>query len=75
MASDRCLWAACRQRRPNSPVIFHSDRGCQYTSHQFACLAAEFGVQLSVGRAGQCWDCQSFRTRSRKDRVAPAAYD
>jgi putative transposase len=50
------LRAACRQRRPTRPVIFHSDRGCQYTSQQFAALAAEFGVRLSVGRTGQCWD-------------------
>ncbi|CCK24408.1 integrase [Streptomyces davaonensis JCM 4913] len=50
------LMAACRQRRPTRPVIFHSDRGCQYTSHQFACVATEFGVRLSVGRTGQCWD-------------------
>nr|WP_078850828.1 integrase core domain-containing protein [Streptomyces sp. NRRL S-15] len=28
----------------------------QYTSQQFASLAAEFGVRLSVGRTGQCWD-------------------
>ena len=50
------LTAACRQRCPARPVIFHSDRGCQYTSHQFATLATEFGVRLSVGRTGQCWD-------------------
>jgi transposase InsO family protein len=50
------LTAACRQRRPTRPVIFHSDRGCQYTSQQFATLATEFGVRLSVGRTGQCWD-------------------
>ncbi|MFE7278770.1 IS3 family transposase [Streptomyces sp. NPDC057623] len=50
------LIAACRQRRPTRPVIFHSDRGCQYTSQQFASLATKFGVRLSVGRTGQCWD-------------------
>ncbi|MFC4958350.1 IS3 family transposase [Streptomyces mauvecolor] len=50
------LTSACRQRRPIRPVIFHSDRGCQYTSQQFASLAAELGVRLSVGRTGQCWD-------------------
>jgi hypothetical protein len=44
----------------------------QYTSHQFATLATEFGVLLSVGRTGQCWDCQSLGTGSRKDRGAPA---
>ncbi|MEU0656934.1 IS3 family transposase [Streptomyces albogriseolus] len=50
------LRAACRTRRPAGPVIFHSDRGCQYTSREFALLASEFGVRLSVGRTGQCWD-------------------
>jgi transposase InsO family protein len=37
-------------------VIFHSDRGCQYTSAQFADLASDHEVNLSVGRTGQCWD-------------------
>ncbi|MGI5518428.1 IS3 family transposase [Streptomyces sp. CA-106131] len=50
------LRTAYQARRPTSPVIFHSDRGCQYTSREFAALAMEFGVQLSVGRTGQCWD-------------------
>ncbi|MFG2639333.1 IS3 family transposase [Streptomyces sp. NPDC048362] len=50
------LTAACRTRRPAGPVIFHSDRGCQYTSRELATLAAEFNVRLSVGRTGQCWD-------------------
>ncbi|MFF7579393.1 transposase [Streptomyces sp. NPDC008061] len=27
----------------------------QYTSHQFAILADQFGVRLSVGRTGRCW--------------------
>ncbi|MFI8194476.1 IS3 family transposase [Streptomyces sp. NPDC085946] len=50
------LRAACRTRRPAGPVIFHSDRGCQDTSREFALLASKFGVRLSVGRTGQCWD-------------------
>jgi putative transposase len=37
-------------------VIFHSDRGCQYTSAAYAALADECEVALSVGRTGQCWD-------------------
>ncbi len=37
-------------------VIFHADRGCQYTSTQLAEVAAEVGVRLSVGRTGVCWD-------------------
>ncbi|MET9565366.1 IS3 family transposase [Streptomyces tauricus] len=48
--------AACPQRRPAHPVIFHSDRGCQYTSRELASPAAELNVHLSVGRTGQRWD-------------------
>ena len=50
------LRMACAQRRPPAGVIFHSDRGCQYTSHDYAALAAELGVTLSLGRKGECWD-------------------
>jgi putative transposase len=50
------LRMACIQRRPPAGVIFHSDRGCQYTSGDYATLAAELGVTLSLGRKGQCWD-------------------
>ena len=42
--------------RPDDGVIFHSDRGCQYTSRDFADLARANGVVLSVGRKGECWD-------------------
>ncbi|GFE16364.1 hypothetical protein Sgleb_44110 [Streptomyces glebosus] len=57
------LRSACHRRRPTRPVIFYSNHGCQYTSQQFATLAMHFGVRLSVGRTGQCWDsalAQSF---------------
>ena len=37
-------------------VIFHADRGCQYTSTQLASVAQELDVQISVGRTGVCWD-------------------
>ncbi|MFC5096839.1 IS3 family transposase [Amycolatopsis plumensis] len=53
---DQALRTALAQRRPDPAVIFHSDRGCQYTSAQFARTAAQGGVRLSVGRTGQCWD-------------------
>ncbi|MFD9624055.1 DDE-type integrase/transposase/recombinase [Streptomyces virginiae] len=48
------LRTACRTRRLAGPVIFHSDRDCQYTSRELALLADEFGIRLSVGRTGQC---------------------
>ena len=41
---------------PPAGVIFHADRGCQYTSAQLAAAAEELDVRLSVGRTGVCWD-------------------
>jgi putative transposase len=37
-------------------AIFHSDRGCQYTSQEFAGFCAATGIRRSVGRTGVCWD-------------------
>jgi transposase InsO family protein len=47
---------AVAARDPAPGVIFHSDRGCQYTSAAFAALAGDCEVTLSLGRTGQCWD-------------------
>lgn len=53
---EAALRNAVTTRRPPAGVIFHSDRGCQYTSTRFADTALALGVRLSVGRTGQCWD-------------------
>ena len=45
---------AVAARDPAPGVIFHSDRGCQYTSAEFAELAGDFHISLSHGRTGQC---------------------
>jgi transposase InsO family protein len=55
LAAD-ALANAVAARNPAPGVIFHADRGCQYTSAQFAGLASGHAVQLSHGRTGQCWD-------------------
>jgi transposase InsO family protein len=47
---------AVAARDPSPGVIFHSDKGCQYTSARFAELAGDCQVTQSVGRTGQCWD-------------------
>jgi putative transposase len=47
---------AVAARHPPAGVIFHADRGCQYTSAAFAALAGGCAVTLSHGRTGQCWD-------------------
>ncbi|WP_103502934.1 IS3 family transposase [Streptomyces sp. SM14] len=71
------LTAACRQRRPTHPVIFHSDRGCQHTSQQFAALAVQFEVRLSVGRTGQRWDnalAESFFSTIKRELLGASAW-
>jgi transposase InsO family protein len=50
------LTNAVAARGPAPGVIFHADRGCQYTSGDYATLAGDLEVTLSSGRTGQCWD-------------------
>lgn len=37
-------------------IVFHADRGAQYTSAQLHAAAQSLGVLRSVGRTGVCWD-------------------
>jgi putative transposase len=46
---------ALRGHLPNK-VVFHADRGCQYTSQQIADVAADLDLLRSMGRTGVCWD-------------------
>jgi len=50
------LGNAVAARDPAPGVLFHSDRGCQYTSGDYGRAAHANGVVLSIGRTGQCWD-------------------
>ncbi|MEU6540947.1 IS3 family transposase [Streptomyces sp. NPDC047000] len=53
-------------------VIFHADRGSQYTSAAFAQVCGRYGIRRNMGSVGSSYDCQSLRAGSRKDRVVPA---
>jgi putative transposase len=50
------LEMSLKARRPAPGLIFHSDRGSQYTSHKFRQLLAAQGVVQSLSRPRQCWD-------------------
>lgn len=50
------LRMALLSRRPPAGLIFHSDRGSQYTSSEFRGLLAEHQVRQSLSRPRQCWD-------------------
>jgi transposase InsO family protein len=46
------------QRRPDptAGLIFHSDRGSQYASHEFRAVLNQHGIRASMSRKGNCWD-------------------
>lgn len=50
------LQMAIAQRQPEPGLIFHSDRGSQYTSKQFRELLKKHLIRQSVARPRQCWD-------------------
>jgi putative transposase len=50
------LCMAVRARRPEAGLIFHSDRGSQYTSGGFRSLLDANGMIQSLAAPGQCWD-------------------
>lgn len=50
------LESAIRSGRVAKNAIFHSDKGSQYTSHDFADFCQKNDVRRSVGRTGVCWD-------------------
>jgi putative transposase len=37
-------------------AVFHSDKGAQYTSAEFAGFCTARGIRTSTGRTGVCWD-------------------
>ena len=50
------LTMAWFRRRPPSGLLFHSDRGSQYASHDFQKILRRFAMRGSMSRKGNCWD-------------------
>jgi len=68
---------AHRNHRLEPGAIFHSDRGCQYTSEEFARKTRELNIRRSVGRTGICYDnamAESFNAALKVERVHRTAY-
>ena len=58
-------------------AIFHSDRGSNYTSGEFAAILEGLGIRQSVGRTGICFDnalAESFNASLKVERVHRTAY-
>ena len=50
------LRMAVASRRPPPGLIFHTDRGSQYTARDFTALLADHAIRQSLSRPRQCWD-------------------
>jgi putative transposase len=58
-------------------AVFHSDRGSNYTSAEFAAALAKLGIRQSVGRTGICFDnalAESFNAAVKVERVHRTVY-
>jgi len=43
-------------RRPTAKLLFHSDRGSQYTSAAYRDVLAQANISVSMSRTGNCYD-------------------
>lgn len=59
MATDlicKAMIMAYNLRQPGKGLVFHSDRGSQYTSKCYRKLLEAYGIRASMGDVGACWD-------------------
>lgn len=52
----KAMIKAYNLRQPPKGLVFHSDRGSQYTSKRYRRLLASYGIRSSMGDVGACWD-------------------
>lgn len=56
LTADALRMAISNRRPAEGEVVFHSDRGSQYTGRAFRDLCLSNGIIPSVGRTGSCFD-------------------
>ena len=64
------LRMALEHRRPKGKLLHHSDRGVQYASESYGRLLAEYGIEPSMSRTGNCWDnavTESFFSTTKRE--------
>jgi transposase InsO family protein len=73
----QALRMAVSQRRPGDGLVFHSDRGCQYTAVTFGSACRAHGVTQSNSRKGSPHDNaakESFFASLEKERLRQRTY-
>lgn len=74
---EAAIEMAARNHRLATDAIFHSDRGSNYTSAQFAATLKRLKLRQSVGRTGICYDnamAESFFAALKNERVHRTQY-
>jgi putative transposase len=74
---EKAIVMAARNRCLAEGAIFHSDRGSNYTSSQFAGTLKGHHLRQSVGRTGICYDnamAESFFAALKNERVHRTQY-
>jgi transposase InsO family protein len=66
------LKMAITHRKPQNGIIFHSDKGTQYSSNEFVEFCNNNGITRSMGRTGVCYDnalAESFFATYKKELI------
>jgi len=74
---EKAIAMAARNYALAGNAIFHSDRGSNYTSQQFAGTLRKYNLRQSVGRTGICYDnamAESFFAALKNERVHRTQY-
>lgn len=64
-------------RNPDDRLVFHSDRGCQYTSYLFRKLLIQNNVTQSFSRSGNPYDngaMESFFSSLKQEEIYRTSY-
>ena len=73
---DALLMAVWR-RKPQQPVIVHSDQGSQYGSDDWLRFCRTHNLEPSMSRRGNCWDnavVESFFSSLKKEQIKKRIY-
>jgi transposase InsO family protein len=68
------LEMALARRNAGEGLLHHSDRGCQYTSHEYRDVLDPLGITVSMSRKGNCWDnavAESFFATLKRELIRP----
>lgn len=74
---SRAIRNAARNRKLSASGIFHSDRGSNYMSAEYAAVLKELGLRQSAGRTGICFDnamAESFFGTLKNERASRVTY-